>query len=124
MRNRLLIALLLAVPVAFASEWSEVSEKLTPGNRVEVQHKGKFERGVYALSNANEIVITTKASGQLSIPRAEVERVILRGVESPTSGYFGNANDQLFPKPEIVYERAGAPPPARVKKSRHWWSKR
>ncbi len=102
------IAILLAIP-AFAAppDWTAATAKLTPGMRVEVQHQGKLEHGIFALANGSEIVITTSASGFLSIPQADVERLVRRGAESPNLSFFRNAGDQLFPKSEVVYERAG-----------------
>ena len=123
MQNRL--AIFLAVMSTFtlhAAEWGESTGKLTPGRRVEVQHKGKIDRGLYALSNSTEIVISSSGNTQLAIPQAEVDRVIALGTESPALGYFANGRDQLFPKPEVVYERNGAP--AAAKRESHWWSKR
>ena len=120
---RIKLLALLSTSVFAASSWSDATAKLTPGARVVVEHKGKLDRGLYALSNADEIVIAQKA-GPLAIPQAEVDRVTVEGTESPNLGYFANALDQLFPKPELVYERANAPAPAKPEKKRHWWGKR
>ena len=114
-------AVLLALPsFAAAPDWREATAKLTPGMRVEVQHQGKVERGLFALVNGSEIVITTAAKGFLTIPQAEVERVIRRGNESPNLSFFANAGDEFFPKPEVLYERAGT---AQAMRKSHWWSK-
>jgi hypothetical protein len=95
--------------MAATVDWPAIPGKLIAGQRVGVEHKGKLDRGIYALSNANEIVITQPGNGFLSIPQAEVDRVILQGTDMPKLSYFGNAHDQLFPKHELVYERNGAP---------------
>ena len=111
MRNSLCLALLSST--VFAASWSEATGKLAPGARVQVEHKGKLERGNYALSNANEIVIATSSIGFLAIPRAEVDRLTMLGTEAPNLTYFGNARDQLCPKPAVLYERDGAPAAAK-----------
>ena len=98
------LAMCLAL-VAGAAEWSEARGKLMPGQRIEVHHKGKIDRGLYSLANRSEIVITTGRNGFLSIPQSEVERIVARGSESAKLGYFANARDQLLPKAEVVYER-------------------
>ena len=109
MRIKLLIAL-LSVP-GFAASWNDATAKLTPGARVVVEHKGKIDRGLYALSNANEIIITTNRNGQLIIPQAEVDRLMVKGTKSPQATSFANARDQLLPKQEVIVERPGAPVP-------------
>ena len=109
MRIRLCIVLCLMSPAFAGATWSEATAKLTPGARIEVHHHGKAERGLFALANGFEIVMTTSGNGFLSIQQTDVDRVIVRGTESPKLSYFRNANDQLFPKAEVVYERTGAP---------------
>lgn len=99
--------------IAAPNDWAAMTSRLIPGERVEVEHNGKFDRGIYSLSNANEIVVTMAHNGFLSISRGDVDRVIVRGIESPKLGYFRNASDQLFPKPYTVYERTGAPATAK-----------
>lgn len=124
MPNRFWIAALLMSSTLLAADWREATAKVTPGGRLEVHHQGKIDRGLFALANGNEIVITTASNGFVSIPQPDVDRLIALGTESPTLGYFANANDQLFPKAELVYQRPGAPPAAKRGKQRHWWSKR
>jgi len=92
--------MLVAAPV----DWTAVPGKLIAGQRVEIEHQGKWDRGIYSFSNANEIVITTARNGFMSIPRTEVDRIVLKGTEAPKLSYFGNASDQLFPKRELIYE--------------------
>ena len=122
---RLAIAILsISTTFAATADWHEAASKLAPGERIEVHHMGRIDRGLYALANAYEIVITTTGNGFVSIRQAEVDRVIKRGAESPKLGYFANADDQLFPTPVVIYERAGAPPVSKSDKKRHWWSRR
>jgi hypothetical protein len=104
----------LSAFAAAPGDWA--GAKLIAGQRVEVQHGGKIERGIYSLTNADEIVISTSKVGLLAVPRSEVERVIRKGTDAPNLSYFQNARDQLFPKDEVVYERAGAAAPSKKKK--------
>ena len=118
LNRRWIIMLSASATTLIAADWREATGKLTPGQRVDIQHRDKIERGIYSLSNASEIVITKGDYGFLSIPQSEVDRVVARGSESPKLGYFMNARDQLFSKPEVVYERAGAPPAALKKQKK------
>lgn len=120
MRNRLGLLMIVTAALASAAEWRDATATLTPGMRIEVQHEGKVERGLFVLVNGSEIVITTAAKGFLTIPQAEVERVMRRGKESPNLSFFANASDQLFPKTEVLYERVGT---AQAQRKPHWWSK-
>jgi hypothetical protein len=101
---KVLLLILTAAPL-IAGPPDDWRTKLVAGQRIEVEHGGKLDRGIYALSNLNEIVITTSRNGFLSILQSEVDRVILKGTDSPKLGYFKNAGDQLFPKPEVIYDR-------------------
>ena len=100
---RMLVGVLWLASALLADEWPL---QLAPGARVEVAHGGKIDHGIYAMSNANEIVITTRSMGQVSIPLREVERVVARGVESQAQRFFANVKDQLFPPRRVVYERS------------------
>ena len=95
-----------SVLICADADWTS---RLVPGQRIEIQHGGKVDRGLFALANSREIVMTTVNNGFLAVPRGELDRVLLRGAEPMNLKYFANVKDQLFPKPEIVYERAGAP---------------
>ena len=95
-----------SVLICADADWTS---RLVPGQRIEIQHGGKVDRGLFALANSREIVMTTVNNGFFAIPQGEVDRVILRGAGPVKPGYFADAKDQLFPKLEVVYERAGAP---------------
>ena len=64
MRNKfytaLLLPLLLIALPACAANWRE---SLPPGARVDVQHQGKTNRGLFVLATSEEIVITTRRDG-------------------------------------------------------------
>ncbi len=121
MRNELCIGLLMMSTALLGAEWGEATGKLTPGGRIEVHHQGQIDRGLFALANGSEIVITKSGNGVVSIPKTEVDRVITRGSESSNLSYFANARDQLFPKSDVVYERTGAPPKPKAETKRQWW---
>ena len=124
MRNKLCVGLLMMSTAVVAADWGEATGKLTPGGRIEVHHQGKIDRGLFALANGSEIVITKSGNGFVAIPKAEVDRVITHGSELPNLSYFANAKGQLFPKSEVVYERTGAAPRPKAESKRHWWFKR
>jgi hypothetical protein len=109
MRNTFCGLIVLISGVSGISAADDWRAKLMPGQRLEVQHGGKIDRGIYTLCNANEIVITTSHNPTLSIPQSEVDRVIRMGTDSPKLSYFSNMKDQLFPNAEVLYERGGAP---------------
>lgn len=68
------LLLLLAAATAFA-DWSAV-ERLAPGTRVEVALAKSGVRGMLVRASGDAIAVTAK-SGEVSVPRAEVKRVMI-----------------------------------------------
>lgn len=124
MLSKPIAVLLLVTSTIAAADWRDATSRLIPGQRIEVQHNGKRDRGLFALATGSEILITTSGRGSISIPAVEVNRVITSGLESSNLSFFANATNQLFPKAQVVYEREGAGPAAKAGAKSHGWFRR
>lgn len=106
--------------VAAEPDWSKATAGLVPGQRLEVESKGQLVRGLFVLSNSGELLVTVAQGDVRRFAQPEVDRITRYGAESPKLTYVQNAREQMFPQPEVLFERPGAPAPLVKKKHKRW----